>query len=92
MRYGDNLIAVMAPFVTKTMSASRDVVEALSHSPISAVCHYSEIIVLGATPRANTNTIKKTRNQLKIHSNMVIKIVPKSYHIIIRVKMKKINT
>ena len=82
----------MAPFVTKTMSASRDVVEALSHSPISAVCHYSGIIALGATPPANTNTIKKTRNKLKIHSNLLIKIVPKSFHIIIRVKMKKINT
>ena len=78
--------------MTRIMSASRAAVATSSRSPISAVCHYSGIIALGATPPANTNTIKKTRNKLKIHSNLLIKIVPKSFHIIIRVKMKKINT
>ena len=78
----------MAPFVTKTMNASRAAVEPLSRSPISAACLYLEIIVPGVTPHENTYTIRKTRKKLKIHLNLV----PKSFHIIIRVKRQKINT
>ena len=82
----------MAPFVTKTMNASRAVVEPLSHSPISAACLSLETIAPGVTLHANTYTIRKTRKKLKIHSNLATKTVPKSFHIIIRVKRQKINT
>ena len=82
----------MAHFVTKTMNASRAVVVRLSRSPISAACLFWEIIVPGVTPHANTYTIRKTRKKLKIHLNLVIKMVLKSFHIIIRAKRQKINT
>ena len=82
----------MAHFVTKTMNVSRAVVVPLSRSPISAACLSWEIIVPGVTPLANTYTIRKTRKKLKIHLNLVIKMVPKSFRIIIRAKRRKINT
>ena len=78
----------MAPFVTKTMSASRAAVVRLSLSPISAACLFWEIIVPGVTPHENTYTIRKTRKKLKIHLNLALK----SFHIIIRAKRQKINT
>ena len=78
----------MAPFVTKTMNASRAVVETSSHSPISAACLSLGTIAPGVTPHANAYTIRKTRKKLKIHLNLV----PKSFHIIIRVKRQNINT
>ena len=78
----------MAHFVTKIMNASRAAVVPLSHSRISAACHYLEIIVPGVTPHANTYTIRKTRKKLKIHLNLALK----SFHIIIRVRRQKINT
>ena len=82
----------MAPFVTKTMNASRVVAEPLSHSPISAACLSLGTIAPGATLHANTYTIRKTRKKLKIHLSLVIKMMQKNFHIIIRVKEQKINT
>ena len=82
----------MALFVTKIMSVNLAVVETSSHLPISAVYQYSGITAPGVTPHANNHTIKKTRNKLRIHSNLVIKMLLKSSHTIIRVKRQEINT